>query len=60
MKIGSFYSLHDYSLQEIFNKEFLNKIKETWSNTPLKPCSEQCGNFRKCESQFVERQINLK
>lgn len=59
-KIGSFYSLHDYSLQEIFNKEFLNKIKETWSNTPLKPCSEQCGNFRKCESQFVERQINLK
>jgi MoaA/NifB/PqqE/SkfB family radical SAM enzyme len=55
-KIGSFYSLHDYTLQEIFNKGFLDKIKQTWSDTPLKPCKEQCSNFKKCESQFIERQ----
>ena len=57
-KIGSYYSLHDYTLEEILNKDSFNNIAKLWTNEPLSICSSQCGNFKKCESQFIERVSN--
>jgi len=54
-KIGSYYSLYDYTLEEIFATNIFSKIKDTWSDKPFSPCSAQCGNFKRCESQFIER-----
>ena len=58
LKVGSYYSLHDYTLEEIFNNGTFNRIKESWSVEPLFACSMQCNNFKKCEAQFIERQNN--
>lgn len=51
-KIGKFYTLQDNTLEEIFNSNVFNKIKETWDSNPLLECSKQCGSYDKFNSQF--------
>ena len=54
-KIGNYYSLYDYSLEEIFNTGIFEKIKNTWDKDPLKVCSSQCSFFKQNESQYIEK-----
>lgn len=54
-KIGNYYSLYDYSLEEILNTGVFEKIKNTWSSDPLNACSSQCGYFNQNEIQYVEK-----
>ena len=51
-QIGEHMSLRKYSLQEIFDSQFFNKIRDTWSCSPLKECSKQCGSFDRFNEQF--------
>jgi MoaA/NifB/PqqE/SkfB family radical SAM enzyme len=51
-KIGKFYTLQDNTLEEIFNSDVFNKIKDTWDSNPLLECSKQCGSYDKFNSQF--------
>lgn len=55
--INTGHSLYTLSLKDIFNTNTFDKIKDSWSSTPLKVCSTFCGNFKKCESQFIEKNI---
>lgn len=50
-KIEKYYSLHEYSLQEIVN-ELFNKISKTWDNEPLLECAKQCGSVDRFNKQF--------
>lgn len=50
--IGRFLNLHDHSLKDIFDTGIFNEIENTWSKTPLKECSKQCGYFDKLNEQF--------
>ncbi len=52
-KIGYHPNLHASSLIEIFNNDYFNKIKQSWSTDPIKECSKQCGSFDKLNSQFI-------
>lgn len=52
-KIDKFYSLHENSLEEIFNAGLFSKIENTWSTKPLIECSRQCGSFDKFNEQFT-------
>jgi MoaA/NifB/PqqE/SkfB family radical SAM enzyme len=51
-KIGEFYSLHKYSLEEIFASKLFDRISDTWIDNPLLECSKQCGSYDKFNSQF--------
>lgn len=51
-RIGKFYSLHENTLQEIFDSKVFDKIEETWTNKPLNECSKQCGSYDRFNSQF--------
>jgi MoaA/NifB/PqqE/SkfB family radical SAM enzyme len=48
-------SLHSFSLKEIFDTQFAQKIKDTWTNSPLSICSKQCGRVVPCEVQLIEK-----
>jgi MoaA/NifB/PqqE/SkfB family radical SAM enzyme len=45
-------NLNECSLQEIFKNEYFSNIEKTWSNTPLRECSKQCGHYDKLNEQF--------
>jgi MoaA/NifB/PqqE/SkfB family radical SAM enzyme len=51
-RIGNAPNLHNNTLEEIFNNDYFNSIKNTWSCNPLKECSKQCGSFKKFEAQY--------
>ena len=51
-QIGEHLSLRRYTLQEIFDSQFFNKISDTWTCSPLKECSKQCGSFDRFNEQF--------
>lgn len=50
--IGRHLKLTEYSLQEIFDSDIFKEIEQTWSNTPLRECSKQCGEVDKFNEQF--------
>jgi hypothetical protein len=52
-KVGKFPSLHNITLEEIFNSGYFNEIEQTWSNSPLIECSKQCGSFDRLGEQYV-------
>jgi MoaA/NifB/PqqE/SkfB family radical SAM enzyme len=54
-RIGKYPSLKKNTLKEIFETKFFNEIENTWSCSPLKECSKQCGSFDKLNSQYIER-----
>jgi hypothetical protein len=58
-RIGNFYSLHNHSISEIFNTGSLNNIKNTWGYNPLQACSAQCGSYKRCAAQFVEKNKDI-
>ncbi len=51
-KIGEFPNLHRFSLEEIFDSGFFERIESTWSCDSLKECARQCGKFNRLEAQF--------
>lgn len=51
-QIGVFPSLRTNTLEEIFNTKFFNQVENTWSCSPLKQCSKQCGSFDKLNAQY--------
>lgn len=51
-KIGKFYSLHEQTLEEIFDTGVFDKIKKTWDSDCLIECGKQCGSYDKFNSQF--------
>lgn len=51
-KVGLYPNLHTNTLDEIFKQGFFNKIKDTWSCSPLKECSKQCGEVDRFNEQF--------
>ena len=51
-QINNFPNLNEFSLQEIFESKYFQKIENTWLNSPLQECSKQCGVFDKCGEQF--------
>ena len=51
-QIGEHMNLHKYTLREIFDSGYFNKIQDTWSSSPLKECSKQCGSFDRFNEQF--------
>ncbi len=51
-KIGIFPNLNNQSLDEIFESKYFDKVEQTWSDSPLKECSRQCGKFDKLGAQF--------
>lgn len=51
-KIGKFPNLQENTLEEIFSNGFFKEIENTWSCSPLKECSKQCGKFDKLGAQF--------
>lgn len=46
------YSLKQQTLEEIFATNYFQQIENTWSNTPLRECSKQCGKIDKFNAQF--------
>jgi MoaA/NifB/PqqE/SkfB family radical SAM enzyme len=50
--IGRHLKLTEHSLQEIFDSGIFNEIEQTWSATPLRECSKQCGEVDKFNEQF--------
>lgn len=52
-KINKFYSLNQYSLEEIFGTNLFDDIKNSWATNPLTECSKQCGSFDKFNEQFT-------
>jgi MoaA/NifB/PqqE/SkfB family radical SAM enzyme len=51
-RIGTFPSLHNASLNEIFESGYFETIENTWLDKPLQECSKQCGIFDKLGAQF--------
>lgn len=51
-RIGNAPNLNSNTLEEIFNSDYFNSIKNTWNCSPLKECSKQCGSFKKFEAQY--------
>jgi MoaA/NifB/PqqE/SkfB family radical SAM enzyme len=51
-RIGNAPNLNNNTLEEIFDGDYFNSIKNTWSCSPLKECSKQCGSFKKFEAQY--------
>lgn len=51
-RIKYFPNLNNFSLKEIFESEYFDKIESTWKDKPLQECSKQCGNFDKLGAQF--------
>lgn len=51
-KIGSYLSLTEYSLDEIFNSGYFKEIENTWGSSPLKECAKQCGEVDRFNEQF--------
>lgn len=45
-------NLNDSSLEEIFNSDYFARIEKTWTDTPLRECSKQCGEIDKLNEQF--------
>jgi len=45
-------NLNTQSLEDIFESRYFNRIEETWSNTPLRECTKQCGKVDKLNEQF--------
>jgi MoaA/NifB/PqqE/SkfB family radical SAM enzyme len=50
--IGIFLNLKKFTLNEIFNSGYFEKIQNTWDINPLKECSKQCGLVDKFNEQF--------
>ena len=50
--IGRHLKLTEYTLTEIFDSGIFKEIEQTWSATPLKECSKQCGEVDKFNEQF--------
>lgn len=55
-KIKIFPNLNTTMLKDIFDSGFFNKIEETWTNSPLKECSKQCGLVDKFNIQFDKKE----
>jgi len=53
-KIGSWPSLKQSTIEEIFSSGFFDKIKHTWSTCGIGVCSKQCGSFDKLSEQWKE------
>lgn len=51
-QLGMYPNLHTNTLDEIFKQEFFTKVKDTWSCSPLKECSKQCGEVDRFNEQF--------
>lgn len=51
-KIGEHMNLNKYSLEEVFDSQYFNKIQDTWRCSPLKECSKQCGSYDRFNEQF--------
>ena len=47
-------SLKDHTLKEIFDSGYFDKVEETWTDTPLRKCSKECGKINKFKEQFDE------
>ena len=47
-----FYSLKNLTLHDIFIKDTFNNIADSWSNSPIRECSRQCGKIDKFNEQF--------
>jgi hypothetical protein len=45
-------NLHIHDLTVIFKSSFFARIEETWTGTPLRACSRQCGTVDKFNEQF--------
>ena len=52
IKINKIPNLNKYSMKEIFNSGYFDKIQDTWNTCGLKECSKQCGSFDKLRAQF--------
>jgi MoaA/NifB/PqqE/SkfB family radical SAM enzyme len=50
--IRDFPNLKQQSLEEIFKSGYFNRIKETWTNSPLNECARQCGVFDRLREQY--------
>ena len=50
--IRDFPNLKQQSLEEIFESGYFNRIKETWTNSPLNECARQCGVFDRLREQY--------
>jgi MoaA/NifB/PqqE/SkfB family radical SAM enzyme len=50
--VGIFLNLKKFTLTEIFNSGYFEKIQNTWDINPLKECSKQCGLVDKFNEQF--------
>ena len=51
-KIGKYPNLHKNTLNEIFDSNYFNNIANTWTVSPLKDCSRQCGEVDRFNEQF--------
>jgi hypothetical protein len=51
-KIGRYSNLNKNTLTEIFDSNYFNNISSTWKDTPLKECTNQCGQVDRFNEQF--------
>jgi sulfatase maturation enzyme AslB (radical SAM superfamily) len=51
-KIGRYPNLNNNTLGEIFNSGYFSSISNTWNDTALKECSNQCGKVDRFNEQF--------
>ena len=47
-----FYSLDNISIEEIFQQNVFDNIKQTWNDDPVRECKRQCGAVDKFNEQF--------
>jgi MoaA/NifB/PqqE/SkfB family radical SAM enzyme len=52
-RIGIYPNLNKNTIVEIFDSGYFEKIKNTWSDTPLIQCADQCGLVDKLGEQFA-------
>jgi len=52
IKINEIPNLNKYTMKEIFNSGYFDKIQDTWNTCGLKECGKQCGSFDKLRAQF--------
>lgn len=53
-RIADFPNLNKIALEDIFSSGHFKRIEKTWSCSPLKECSKQCGTFDRHKQQFTE------
>lgn len=53
--IGYWPSLQEQTLEEIFESNYFENIKDTWTTCGLKVCSKQCGSFDRLNAQWIEK-----